>query len=154
MRVLGGEVYGYPTNLSKGVNAVLQWCADRNISVEGLHFDDSSGLSRKTRCTARTILQTLQSFSHDFALGPDFVASLGVSGAAGTIKKRMREPAFLRKVRGKTGHILGVCTLAGYVETSQKEVLAYVIFFNDLKCSWNEAKSLQDRICETLVKGA
>lgn len=90
--------------------------------------DNGSGLSRKSRITARTMADLLyQAYYAPF--NREFIESLPISGVDGTMKSRLRE---YPQVRMKTGTLDGVRALAGYyIASSPRERnLAIVVFVN------------------------
>src|SRR4029079_16672030 len=77
-----------------------------------------------------------------------FWDALPIAGVDGTLKNRLGNVA--RKVRAKTGTISGVVSLAGYVTTSDKEMLAFVILVNGNKGLTWKYRELEDKIVTAL----
>jgi D-alanyl-D-alanine carboxypeptidase/D-alanyl-D-alanine-endopeptidase (penicillin-binding protein 4) len=78
-----------------------------------------------------------------------FVDSLPVSGAEkGTLRRRLLGPDVRGRVRAKTGHISGVSTLSGYVESKSGDLFTFSILVNGA----GGGDALQDRICELLAR--
>ena len=86
----------------------------------------------------------------------DFVASLAVAGADGTIGHRMTGGIAERYVRAKTGTLNGISALSGFASAPlsgaamMRAPLAFSIVVNDLSVGV-PAKPLQDAIVESLV---
>lgn len=77
--------------------------------------------------------------------------SLPVSGLDGTLRSRMTKGDAFRRVHAKTGTVTGVSSLAGYVETQEGELLAFVIINQNI-LKGSDARIFQDKICEILVR--
>lgn len=75
--------------------------------------------------------------------------ALPIAGVDGTLCYRMRRGKPFRNVRAKTGTVMGVSSLAGYVKTSGKHLLAFVII-NQNALNGKETRLFQDKICEIL----
>src|SRR5439155_22863383 len=88
----------------------------------------------------------------DFRFAADFIGSLALAGADGTIGHRMEGGLAERYVRAKTGTLAGVSCLAGYAGAPGHAPLAFAIFMNDLPDpATPRARKAQDQIAETLV---
>ena len=85
---------------------------------------DASGLSKENRITAQIIGQLLLKTRKDekFAL---LYKSLPVGGVSGTLRKRFitTAPSAVGLVHAKTGTLNGTVTLAGYVESADREYI-------------------------------
>jgi D-alanyl-D-alanine carboxypeptidase len=85
---------------------------------------DASGLSKENRITAQIIGQLLLKTRRDekFAL---LYESLPVGGVSGTLRKRFitTAPSAVGLVHAKTGTLNGTVTLAGYVESADREYI-------------------------------
>jgi D-alanyl-D-alanine carboxypeptidase/D-alanyl-D-alanine-endopeptidase (penicillin-binding protein 4) len=93
-----------------------------NIDSSKLVIVDASGLSKENRVTARIMGQLLYNLRKDekFAL---LYQALPVSGVSGTLKDRFitTAPNAVGLVHAKTGTLNGTVTLAGYVESADRE---------------------------------
>ncbi|CAB4714235.1 unannotated protein [freshwater metagenome] len=92
------------------------------IDSTNLVIIDASGLSKENRVTAQIIGQLLLKTRKDpkFAL---LYKSLPVSGISGTLKERFitTAPSAVGLIHAKTGTLNGTVTLAGYVESTDRE---------------------------------
>jgi len=87
-------------------------------------IDNGSGLSRKARIKAITLVQLLeQTWQSPFQ--PEFLSSLPIAGLDGTMKKRLNGHIKAGSMRIKTGLLRDVRSMAGYVTT--KSGKTYVI---------------------------
>ena len=103
-----------------------------DIDSSKLVIVDASGLSKENRITAQIIGQLLLKTRRDekFAL---LYQSLPVSGVSGTLRNRFIKtaPNAVGLVRAKTGTLNGTVTLAGYVESADREYI-FVTLADDI----------------------
>ena len=112
-----------------GAAGVLGALAEMGIDVSADEVYDGSGLSRRNRVAATTLLTLLQRAS-----GPDgealrsLVTGMPVAGFTGSLAYRFDEgPALARgMVRAKTGTLSGVHALAGIAVGRDGEPMAFV----------------------------
>lgn len=122
-----------------------------SLSPDSLVVSDGSGLSRKNRVSPATVTKLLTgiaSVKHASVL----TDSLARAGIDGTLKKRMTFGPARGRIIGKTGYILGVSCLSGYVlDKAGKPSMAFSIMANDMPGRVSPAKELQDSICAILA---
>ena len=134
------------------LNAVRALVRLMGLNPDDYRFADGCGLSMYDYVSPELLVSFLRYAYNRDNIFPHLFRSLPVSGVDGTLKNRMRKgsPAYQR-VHAKTGSYTGVNCLAGYLETNSKRYLAFAIMCqNQLKAA--EARTLQDAICELLVK--
>ncbi|HXH28076.1 MAG TPA: D-alanyl-D-alanine carboxypeptidase, partial [Candidatus Polarisedimenticolia bacterium] len=88
----------------------------------------------------------------DYEIGPEFVASLPVGGADGTLDERFGGETARRRVRAKTGRIAGALSLAGYVENRDGGVLAFTLLANHPHGSVEAVHRAIDRVIDEIVQ--
>ncbi|HUS48288.1 MAG TPA: D-alanyl-D-alanine carboxypeptidase/D-alanyl-D-alanine-endopeptidase, partial [Phycisphaerae bacterium] len=125
------------------------------LEEKDLAVSDGCGLSRKNRVAPAALTRILAAIAggKDAAV---LIKSLPVAGVDGTMNRRLTEAKYRGRVAAKTGYILGVSTLSGYVlDKEGKCVAAFSILANDVPAgkAW-QAKDLQDAICRALVDWA
>lgn len=86
---------------------------------KGIIIENGSGLSRRSRVTPRWFTAFLKAVEKDFTARPEIIASMGISGIDGTLKRRTKHPRLMEQIRGKTGSLKGLVTLAGIMDTPQ-----------------------------------
>ncbi len=140
---------GYASGSWKsGSQAVQEILKRTGVNTAGLIVSDGSGLSRKNRCSARQLADTLMRL-HQQSVGELVWQSLAVPGETGSLRKRMKK---LKTVlRGKTGTMRGISALSGYVDTKSGRRLSFGMIFNGYKSSSTPYKAIQDRICKLLA---
>ncbi len=122
-----------------------------SASCDGINIDDGGGLSRKNRVTTGLLVKLLRFANGNY---PDFIKCLSISGHDGTLRRRMRRTLAEGKIYGKTGYILGVSALSGYVVDSKGGVkYIFSMLFNNFNRGqlW-QIKSVQDKICIELCR--
>lgn len=147
LRTLGAQKRGVGTNAA-GVEVVRGYLTAIGVPAAGVVIKNGSGLSRDTRLAPEHLTAVLVDMARDPKVSPEFVASLSIAGRDGTLRRRMTDTE--GAVRGKTGTLSGVHCLAGYVETRDREQLAFVFLANEVRGSVTRVKDLQDGFVERL----
>lgn len=126
MRVLGGEG-GSIADDRDGLNAERAVLAAQGIPTPQLHVVDGSGLAHANRVAAITLARILAYYDAS-PQGNILYPLLPRGGKDGTLRMYDFTSA-LGRVRAKSGHVDGVSSLAGYVNTRKhgRVVFAFVI---------------------------
>ena len=152
LKTLGAETGGRPGTWQKGIDAVAAFLDKLGIPAGAYKMTNGSGLYDSYRFTPVQLVTLLVRSYKDFRFAADFVGSLGLAGADGTVGHRMGGGLAERYVRAKTGTLQGVSCLAGYAGAPGKPPLAFAILMNDLSdAGGNRARRAQDQIAEALV---
>jgi D-alanyl-D-alanine carboxypeptidase len=146
---LSARAAGYSLDI-KGVETIFRALLTRlEIDHSKLVVADASGLSKKNRITAQLMGQFLYKIHKDekYALLYD---SLPISGVSGTLQNRFTTtaPTAVGLVRAKTGTLNGTATLAGYVESTDREYI-FVTLADDIplgNSALNKARAAIDRV--------
>ena len=117
-----------------------------DINPAQLKIIDASGLSRQNKVTAHVLAQLLYKIHSDPVLS-QLIDSLPVGGESGTLRNRYLEtaPEAVGLVKAKTGTLSGTVSLAGYVQSGDREY-AFVIIADRIKRTF----SASDRARKTL----
>jgi D-alanyl-D-alanine carboxypeptidase/D-alanyl-D-alanine-endopeptidase (penicillin-binding protein 4) len=151
LRTLGWQKRGRGTR-ADGIAAVQESLKRFNLP-EAPELEDGSGLGRGNRATARSMAALLAGMLHH-PHARAFADSLAVPGGDGTLKKRFTEEAYRTRVKGKTGYIGGVSTLAGYLQTRGGRDVAFAILVNGVPAgAVDRARQLQDAIVKAAIDG-
>ena len=107
---------------------------------------DASGLSRQNKVTAHVLAQLLYKIHSDPVLSR-LIESLPVGGESGTLRNRYIEtaPDAVGLVKAKTGTLTGTVSLAGYVQSGDREY-AFVIIADKIR----RTNSASDRARKTI----
>lgn len=121
---LSAKAAGYGMD-DKGVDKVFRdLLANLEIDATKLVVADASGLSRKNKITAKLMGELLYKLRKDekYAL---IYAGLPIGGVSGTLRTRFltTAPGAVGLVRAKTGTLNGTATLAGYVQSTDREYI-------------------------------
>ena len=119
---LSSKAAGEPFGILGVEKIFRKLLADLQIDASKLVVKDASGLSKSNKVTAKMIGELLYKLRKD-ARFTGLYPVLPVSGVSGTLNDRFIEtaPSAIGLVRAKTGSLNGTATLAGYVESSDRE---------------------------------
>ena len=87
---------------------------------------DGSGLSPQNRLSCNLVTDVLELGGPDGYLG----SNLALAGHSGTMENRYRHSPVAGLVRGKTGSLDGVATLAGFAEAAAGEPFSFAVILN------------------------
>ncbi len=119
------------------------------VWTDGTRIVDGSGLARQNRVPAATLARLLRLSAEDE--GSELravVTGLPVAGVEGTLRRRFGDDASLAGrgvVRGKTGTLRKVQSLAGMLRTRDGSVLVFAFLVNNPKNAYN-ARVWLDRV--------
>ncbi len=125
------------------------------ITTKDLIIRDGSGLSKKNRVTANATVELLRAIRNN----PQFSSiyeGLPISGETGTLKTRFaKAPAAISHVHAKTGWVNRSVTMAGYVESADKEYVFAILAdgISPTLSARNAARRAMDKFLETVVTG-
>ena len=119
-----------PATPQAGAEAIAKWLAARNLSVPELAIENGSGLSRRERISAGSLARLLRD-AYRHPLSAEFVSSLPIAGADGTMKTRLLNTPAANFAHIKTGALENVRSIAGYVVDHSHGVWVVVAMVND-----------------------
>jgi D-alanyl-D-alanine carboxypeptidase/D-alanyl-D-alanine-endopeptidase (penicillin-binding protein 4) len=156
LKTIGAELKaeGKPASWEHGLGAVREFLTKQIGLAEGsFRYENGSGLFASNAFSPRALVAVLAAAYRDFRWGPDFLSSFSIAGADGTLSARMVGGAAERQVRAKTGTLGQVSALSGYAALDGRAPLVFSILINGFPPeAIEEARSLQDRVSETLVE--
>ena len=146
---LAARSAGYSLDI-KGVDKVFRnLLAQFEIDDRKLVVADASGLSKKNKITAKLMGELLYKIRKEekYAL---LYESLPIGGVSGTLENRFTAtaPSAVGLVRAKTGTLNGTATLAGYVQSTDREYI-FVTLADDIakgNAALNKARAAIDRV--------
>jgi D-alanyl-D-alanine carboxypeptidase/D-alanyl-D-alanine-endopeptidase (penicillin-binding protein 4) len=127
MRTVGGE-NGNTADDSDGLRAERAVLAQQAIPAPGLHIVDGSGLAHANRVAAITLARIL-AYYDAVPAGNMLYPLLPRGGLDGTLKMYDFTEAAGR-VRAKSGHVDGVSSLAGYIDTRKHGRVVFAFLIN------------------------
>jgi len=100
-----------------------------DLGADKITLTDGSGLSKDDHLSARTLAIVLRAAWNDFEVGPEMVASMKIIGGE-PWKLRIKDPNLARRIRCKTGHLNGVNSVCGYLQTLDGQLRVFAIILN------------------------
>jgi serine-type D-Ala-D-Ala carboxypeptidase/endopeptidase (penicillin-binding protein 4) len=150
---IGSKELGLPGTWLKGTRAIVSFLQKKvGMDTTDLAIVDGSGESRYNLISPHQMIQFFSWAYGQFTFAPEWIASFPIAGVDGSLRERMKDPLLRGKVRAKTGVMTGIASLAGFVETKDKEILAFSLFVNGFVKSSPEIKSeLEDELVAVLA---
>jgi D-alanyl-D-alanine carboxypeptidase/D-alanyl-D-alanine-endopeptidase (penicillin-binding protein 4) len=135
---LAAELGGTPARADNARHYIRQWLTAKKIAAPELVIENGSGLSRQERLSAASTAELLQA-AWSSPVMPEFVASLPVVAADGTMRKRMRGDGIAGRAHIKTGLLHDARSIAGYVLDRSGRRQIVVMFINHPRAPQAEA---------------
>ncbi len=142
LREVGRKQRG-SSSLAQSLNALKEFCAQREIYTDGFYPTDGSGLSRSNGICTRTLAEMVRSayrgVNRDY-----FVKSLSVAGVSGTLKSAYKGSVLENNLHAKTGSMSRVRSLSGIFTNEFGGKIIFAIIANNFESSQPEmARSIQ-----------
>jgi len=137
-----------------GTTTVTEWLTGKlGVPAGEYHQADGSGMSRDNRASANAFIHLLR-YMWSSPYREDFVSSLPYSGDPDSkFGHRLRGAPFARQVYAKTGYIVGVVGLSGYVHAASGKVYAFSFIFNHYHVGVYAVHRLQDEMLKEMIRG-
>jgi serine-type D-Ala-D-Ala carboxypeptidase/endopeptidase (penicillin-binding protein 4) len=124
---------GRPPTFDGGVATVSDVLRRLDVNTSGLQLYDGSGLSRKNRIAPRTLAEVVAASART-AQTDSLVSDLAVGGFTGTLSRRFAKAESGRGVvRGKSGTLTGVHSLAGYITDRSGTPMVFAVMTDRTK---------------------
>ncbi len=151
VKMIGAEVKKSGT-WDAGTSAVTEWLTKKlDVPADEYHQADGSGMSRNNRASANAFIHLL-TYMWKSPYRDDFVSSLPYSGDPDAkFGKRLKAAPYARQVYAKTGYIVGVVGLSGYVHAQSGKVYAFSFIFNRYRVGVYAVYALQDAMLKELI---
>jgi serine-type D-Ala-D-Ala carboxypeptidase/endopeptidase (penicillin-binding protein 4) len=143
---LVGAHFGGAGTTSAGAAAVERYAREHGVSVRAV---DGSGLTRSNSASPSAVVRFLQSMRGE-EIGDDFIQSLALTGAEGTVASRTDGSAAAGRCRVKTGTLTGVSNLSGYCFNRSGKVMIFSILMGSVS-DLSRAHLEQDRIAAAIA---
>lgn len=143
-KMLGGERLGMPGTIAKGARVIETFAEARGVRVQA---HDASGLSYDNRANAEGIVRML----HVAERAPwgEVLRGTLPAGGEGTLEDRLASVT----VRAKTGTLIGVSALSGWVWLERDDAwAAFSILSSGMDT--DQAKSIENRIVRMVAANA
>ena len=137
---LAAKAAGFSSNAEGIAQVYKSVLAEMNIDSSKLVVKDGSGLSHDNRLTARLLGDLLLTI-HKNPQYEAIVESLPDGGINGTLNERFLDtaPQAIGLVHAKTGTLNGTVTLAGYIDSGDREYI-FVVIADKLSRSYSAAE--------------
>lgn len=152
---LAARAAGHEASVAGVREVIPEALAAHGITTEGLVAADASGMTPADRVGARTLAETVRALITEDTFGP-YAQGLPTAGASGTLRERFDDPderAARGLSRAKTGTLLSVVSLSGYVQREDGGILVYSLLVNDLDGDTAAARDAVDRTVAALAQG-
>ena len=146
---LSAQTAGYSLD-DKGVDKVFRLLLNHlEIDSSKLVVVDASGLSKQNKITAQMMAELLYKIHKEEKFAPIY-NSLPVGGVSGTLRNRFIDtaPTAVGLIRAKTGTLNGTATLAGFVQSTDREYV-FVLLADEIakgNTALNKARAAIDRV--------
>jgi D-alanyl-D-alanine carboxypeptidase/D-alanyl-D-alanine-endopeptidase (penicillin-binding protein 4) len=148
---LAAELGGAPARPENASSSIRNFLRKKRIPAPELVIENGSGLSRGERMSAASLAAVLQA-AWASPVMPEFVASLPVVAADGTMRRRMREGVVAGNAHVKTGLLNDVRSAAGYVLDRRGRRQVVVMIVNHPRAP--EAQAAIDALLAWVYEGA
>jgi D-alanyl-D-alanine carboxypeptidase/D-alanyl-D-alanine-endopeptidase (penicillin-binding protein 4) len=148
LKIIGAETGLKNGSAKNGISTIYSYLKENRIDTANLRIYDGSGLSRKNKLNSNTLAQLLYNITNNKEIFESFYNSLSCAGVDGTLKYRMNNVFESADIRGKTGTLRDVTSIAGYVTSPDNELLIFTIFMDNVKFGVLELRNIQDKIIE------
>jgi len=135
---------------AKGKEIVEETLDGMGVARGSYSYADGSGLSRLNLVSADALVRLLR-FMYRNPGFQYFYDALPVAGVDGTLSERMKGTKAENNVRAKTGTLTAASGLAGFLRTSDGEMLAFAIGVNNFLGPKGPVESMQDLALERLA---
>ena len=142
---------GAPATNDAALEGLRKRLAGWGIPSDSEHLVDGSGLSRRDLIAPETFIVLLKKAFEPAGTSP-FVTGLPVAGVDGSLGARMKGTAAEGNLRGKTGTMSNIRSLAGYLTTRDGEHLAIVVMVNNYEGEGADANESIDRMAVRLAE--
>lgn len=149
LKTLGAESKGKGT-VDNGRDVELAFLKKAGADPFSIGIADGSGLSRKN-CVSPKNLTAVLTYMYKQKNSNIYIAALPIAGVDGTLRNRMKGTPAQGNVRAKTGYVMRVTCLSGFVKTKANENLVFSIMLNNYLGEQQQAKDAEDRIMAALA---
>lgn len=144
LKYLGYKMYKKGSS-ENGVKAIMSYCAEGGVNVDGVKVVDGCGLSRENRVTCDFMCRFLRHVARR-PIYSDFSKSLAKVGESGTAKNLLPKLPANIAMKIKSGSMDGVKSYAGYITNAKGDLLCFSIIANNFTCSGSQVQPQLEKI--------
>ncbi|MGV3741954.1 MAG: D-alanyl-D-alanine carboxypeptidase/D-alanyl-D-alanine endopeptidase [Burkholderiaceae bacterium] len=126
---LGAASGTLPATAQSGADAVRAWLSSKGLDASEVVIENGSGLSRNERISAATLGRML-SLAYRSPLMPELISSMPLVGYDGSMRRRLQNNGITGRAHIKTGTLVDVRSIAGYVLAQSGKRYAVVSIIN------------------------
>lgn len=146
-------------SFSAGVRAIQEILKDKlKLDPTKMRLMDGSGLSRYNLIAPSQFATLLYGMHQDKTYGKTFKDALPAAGEDGTLKARFQDNTKTdktdkkSKILAKTGSLMGVSSLSGYINTENGKDLVFSIMIDNALQDQKSLKQFEEELCNLLLK--
>ena len=128
-KIIGANSGKMRDNAKEAKQIILKVLDTINIPCIDCQFNDGSGLSRRNKVSAESVIKLLESTYYS-PLRRILDTTMAIAGYDGTIRNRMVGTLAEQNLKAKTGTHSNVSGLCGIVKTLDGEPIAFSFIFN------------------------
>ena len=151
LKVIGALNNSIPCSAKKGLSIEKRFLSNLGMDTTKFCIVDGSGVSRYNLLSADQLVQFLTAIKKQPRLFSIFYNSLPIAGVDGTLADRMSNCLAANNLHAKTGTLIGVSCLSGYVQTRDGEMLAFSMMMQNFITSASDYRKSQDKIGSLLA---
>jgi D-alanyl-D-alanine carboxypeptidase/D-alanyl-D-alanine-endopeptidase (penicillin-binding protein 4) len=136
---------GRDATRENGLKELDAFVEEIGIHKRACHFEDASGLSRRTLIAPAAITRLLV-YMDGRPMGKVWDAMMPVGGEDGTLSARFEKAPRARAIHAKTGTLASANALSGYLTTRSGARLAFSVIANNHNGPSSEIRAVIDRI--------
>ncbi len=148
---LSAELHGAPGTEAGGVEAIADWLGERGFESCCTAIQNGAGLSRDTRMSAGDLVRLLE-YAWQQPYMPEYLSSLSVSGADGTLRRRFDDPALAGQAHLKSGSLDHVAALAGFLQSKSGRRFALAVIVNHENAHRGPGDEIQEALLRWLYE--
>jgi serine-type D-Ala-D-Ala carboxypeptidase/endopeptidase (penicillin-binding protein 4) len=153
LRTLALEKYGKPASARNGISLIDTLIAGLGLDPAKYRLADGSGVSFYNLVSSELIVEVFKYLYYNKpSLFLKLFDSFPVSGVDGTLSRRMMKSPALGQVHAKTGSLKGVSAISGFIRSRKNHNIAFSIMMQNFPGNHDEARNIQDRICEIIYQ--
>jgi serine-type D-Ala-D-Ala carboxypeptidase/endopeptidase (penicillin-binding protein 4) len=126
---LGAASGALPATAQSGATAVRAWLASKGMDASEVVIENGAGLSRSERISAGTLGRML-TLAYRSPMMPELISSMPLVGYDGSMRRRLQNNGVAGRAHVKTGTLVDVRSIAGYVLAKSGKRYAVVSIIN------------------------
>lgn len=144
LKYLGYKMYK-KGSAENGIKAIMNYCSEGGLNIDGVVLRDGCGLSRENRVTSDFVCRFLRHVARR-PIYSDFSKSLAKVGESGTAKNMLPKLPASVAMKIKSGSMDGVKSYAGYITSAKGDLLCFSIIANNFTCSASQVQPQLEKI--------